>query len=85
MMMGQRAAASAQRIFEILDTEPEVAERPGAVDLVDAQGAIELDGVRFGYGDVPVLTDVHETAQAAQNSEDRDDAGDDLLEAGQDE
>jgi ATP-binding cassette subfamily B protein len=53
MMMGQRAAASAQRIFEILDTEPEVAERPDAVDLLDARGSIDFDGVRFGYGDGP--------------------------------
>jgi ATP-binding cassette subfamily B protein len=51
MMMGQRAAASAQRIFEILDTEPEVADRPGAVDLVECEGAIEFDHVRFGYGE----------------------------------
>lgn len=49
MMMGQRAAASAQRIFEILDTEPEVADHPGSVDLVECEGAIEFDDVRFGY------------------------------------
>ena len=49
MMMGQRAAASAQRIFEILDTQPEVADRPGAYDLVECEGAIEFDHVRFGY------------------------------------
>ena len=53
LMMSQRAAASAQRIFEILDTEPEIVDRPGAVDLVDPRGAIELDDVRFGYGDGP--------------------------------
>src|SRR3954463_13039010 len=53
MMMSQRAAASAQRIFEILDTEPEVQDRPGAIDLVTCQGAIDFDHVRFGYGDGP--------------------------------
>ncbi|MEA3020350.1 MAG: ATP-binding cassette, subfamily bacterial, partial [Actinomycetota bacterium] len=59
MMMGQRAAASAQRIFEILDTPPEVADRPGAYDLVDCEGAIEFDHVRFGYADGPdVITDL---------------------------
>lgn len=56
LMWGQRAAASAQRIYEVLDETPEVAERPGAVDLVDPRGEVEFDGVRFGYaGSPPVL------------------------------
>ena len=38
MMMGQRAAASAARIYEILDEPPEIVDRPGAVDLVDPDG-----------------------------------------------
>ena len=38
VMMGQRAKASAERIFEILDESPEVVERPGAFDLIDARG-----------------------------------------------
>ena len=57
MMMSQRAAASAQRIFEILDTEPEVADKSGAIDLVDCEGGIVFDGVRFGYGDGPDVLD----------------------------
>lgn len=58
LMLGQRARASAQRIFEVLDTGPTVTDRPGAVDLVDARGAIEFDGVHFGYrGAAPVLDD----------------------------
>ena len=36
LMLGQRAAASAQRIYEILDEPPDIVDRPGAVDLVDA-------------------------------------------------
>ncbi|HVM51721.1 MAG TPA: ABC transporter ATP-binding protein [Acidimicrobiales bacterium] len=59
LMMSQRAAASAQRIFEILDSESEIVDRPGAVDLVDARGEITFDHVRFGYGDGPdILTDL---------------------------
>ena len=38
VMMGQRAKASAERIFEILDENPEIVERPGAYDLVDVHG-----------------------------------------------
>ncbi|HEX7168024.1 MAG TPA: ABC transporter ATP-binding protein, partial [Acidimicrobiales bacterium] len=56
MMMGQRAAASAARIFEIVDEPEDVFDRPGAVDLVDADGDVRFDGVTFAYGDAaPVL------------------------------
>ncbi len=38
VMMGQRAAASAGRIYEVLDERPTIVDRPGAVDLVDCRG-----------------------------------------------
>ena len=50
LMLQQRAAASAGRIYELLDERPEVVDRPGAVDLVEPAGRVELDHVRFGYG-----------------------------------
>ncbi len=49
LMMGQRARASASRIFEILDEAPEIVDRPDAVDLVLARGEVEFDDVSFGY------------------------------------
>lgn len=56
LLLGQRAAASAGRIYEILDTEPEIVDRPGAVDLVDPRGEVELRDVTFRYGEAgPVL------------------------------
>ena len=51
MIMSQRAAASAGRIFEILDTPAEIIDRPDAVDLVDPAGAVTFDHVSFRYGD----------------------------------
>jgi ATP-binding cassette subfamily B protein len=57
LMMGQRARASAERIFEILDEGPEIVDRPGAVDLDDVRGRVELRDVRFGYGDGPPVLD----------------------------
>ena len=51
IMSAQRAAASAQRILEILDEEPEIQDSPGAADLVDCQGDVEFRGVRFSYVD----------------------------------
>ena len=50
MMLAQRAAASAGRIFEILDEAPEIVDRPGAIDLVDPRGDVTFDSVHFGYG-----------------------------------
>ena len=46
----QRAAASAQRIFEILDRVPSVAEPAVPVDPENLRGEIELRGVGFRYG-----------------------------------
>lgn len=57
MMMGQRAAASAARIYEILDTAPEIVDRPGAVDLVEPEGRIEVRDVSFKYADGPQVLD----------------------------
>jgi ATP-binding cassette subfamily B protein len=49
LMMGQRASASAQRIYEVLDEQPDVVDRPGAVDLVDCRGDVHFDDVTFQY------------------------------------
>ena len=45
VMMGQRAAASAERIYEILDEQPTIVDRPGAVDLVDCKGDVRFETV----------------------------------------
>lgn len=57
LMLGQRAAASAQRIYQVLDTEPEIVDRAGAVALTEPRGEVELDDVHFAYPgrDEPVL------------------------------
>ena len=57
LMLSQRAAASAGRIFEIVDEVPEVVERPGAVDLVDPAGDVRLVAVRFGYHGAGTILD----------------------------
>ncbi|HLN15535.1 MAG TPA: ABC transporter ATP-binding protein [Acidimicrobiales bacterium] len=51
IMMGQRAAASAGRIYEVLDEKPTVVDRPGAVDLVTCEGDVSFDSVDFAYGE----------------------------------
>ncbi|HXY91700.1 MAG TPA: ABC transporter ATP-binding protein [Acidimicrobiia bacterium] len=49
MMMGQRAKAAAQRVLEVLDTEPDMVDAPGAVDIVDCEGDVEFRDVDFAY------------------------------------
>ncbi|HEV3366591.1 MAG TPA: ABC transporter ATP-binding protein [Acidimicrobiales bacterium] len=49
IMMGQRAAASAERIYEIIDEEPTVTDKPDAVDLTDCRGDVRFSHVDFAY------------------------------------
>jgi ATP-binding cassette subfamily B protein/subfamily B ATP-binding cassette protein MsbA len=54
-----RAAVSAERIGEILQMEPEILDRPGAVRAGRLRGEIALRNVSFGYAGGPdVLHDV---------------------------
>src|SRR6202034_2041980 len=49
IMMGQRAAASADRIYEIIDEQPTVTDAPDAVDLTGVQGDVRFNHVDFAY------------------------------------
>lgn len=40
---------SFERVFEVLDANESIAERPGAIDLVDPKGVIEFRNVTFRY------------------------------------
>jgi ATP-binding cassette subfamily B protein len=54
----QQSIASAERMFSLLDSEPEVRDRPEAYDPGSLQGDIEFDHVTFYYDeDKPVLQD----------------------------
>src|SRR5204863_4293465 len=55
----QRATASGERIFQIMDEPEEIAERPDAVELPPGGGELRFEGVRFEYLEGrPVLEDV---------------------------
>ncbi len=54
----QHAIASAERIFSLIDSVPDVVDRPGAIDPGTIMGDVEFDHVDFDYGDgTPVLAD----------------------------
>jgi ATP-binding cassette subfamily B protein len=48
--MAQRAVASGNRMFEILDREPRISSPPGAPPLPDGPGRVELHDVTLRYG-----------------------------------
>ncbi|MFH2103913.1 MAG: ABC transporter ATP-binding protein [Chloroflexota bacterium] len=55
----QHSIASAERIFKLLDTAPDVRDRADAIPAETIQGRIEFDHVHFYYEDrTPVLTDL---------------------------
>jgi subfamily B ATP-binding cassette protein MsbA len=49
------AAPSAERFFELMDAEPDVADIPGAVRLEGVREGIKISEVSFSYGREPVL------------------------------
>ena len=44
-----QASASAQRIFEILDTRSEIQNKPGAIELAHIRGHVQFEDVTFRY------------------------------------
>ncbi len=56
----QNSVASAERVFSLIDAEPEIVDRPNAFDPGTLRGDIEFDHVDFYYeADKPVLKDFH--------------------------
>ncbi|MCL2031434.1 MAG: ABC transporter ATP-binding protein/permease [Oscillospiraceae bacterium] len=55
----QLALAGAERVFEVLDTEPTIRDAPGARDMGRLSGQLSFEGVSFSYkGGLPVLEDI---------------------------
>ncbi|HHY35147.1 MAG TPA: ABC transporter ATP-binding protein [Firmicutes bacterium] len=62
-----QGAVSAERVFEVLDWEPNVKDRPGAIWLSDVAGRVEFKNVTFEYQkDLPVLHDVNLEARPGE-------------------
>jgi ATP-binding cassette, subfamily B, bacterial MsbA len=54
----QRSLGAAERVFEIIDEVPEIADAPGAIEMPRARGEVEFAGVSFRYDDEYVLNKV---------------------------
>ncbi|TPG62261.1 ABC transporter ATP-binding protein [Hymenobacter nivis] len=62
----QRGLVAGERVLRIIDTEPTVRDRPGALTLPPFEREIELRDVQFSYGDTPVLHDLNLTIKKGQ-------------------
>jgi len=56
--MYQQAAASMERVEEVLSRRPAVMDAPGVRPLPEIRGSIGFEGVNFGYFNRPVLHDI---------------------------
>ncbi len=54
----QSACAAAERVFRLIDEEPEPADAPGALALCNVEGNVEMQHVQFGY--LPGKTIIHD-------------------------
>jgi ATP-binding cassette subfamily B protein len=63
----QAALAGAERVFEIIDTPPEIPDAADAQPLESIQGEVHFENVNFGYSpDVPVIKNMTLEAKAGQ-------------------
>jgi subfamily B ATP-binding cassette protein MsbA len=64
----QQASASAERIFEILDIQPEVHDAPDAISISRIKGDVELRDVLFSYnGGITVLNHINLKVNAGES------------------
>lgn len=62
-----RAMAGAERVFEVIDSQPETYSKPGAVQMPDMRGDVTFENVRFGYDKSnPVLKGVNLDIKAGE-------------------
>ncbi|CAO4138967.1 ABC transporter ATP-binding protein [Methylorubrum extorquens] len=62
-----KGIAGFRRYQDLLATEPDIADRPGAIPAPPLKGEIRFEGVRFGYSpDRPVLSEIDLTIHAGE-------------------
>lgn len=63
----QSAMAGGERVLELLDTRPAIADKTDAVDLLKVEGKVEFRQVSFAYNaDTPILRDINLTIEPGQ-------------------
>ncbi|MBN1828822.1 MAG: lipid A export permease/ATP-binding protein MsbA [Deltaproteobacteria bacterium] len=62
----QQGLAGAERVFEIMDSPPDVRDRDDATELPPINHCIDIDGVTFAYDEEPVLRGINVTIKAGE-------------------
>lgn len=62
----QKGEVSAQRIFEVLDTDVEIEDHPNSIDFESFKNQIEFKNVSFGYGKKEVIQNFNLTIQKGE-------------------
>lgn len=62
----QQGIAGAERVFSIIDADPDIKDKQGALTLPDIARCIELKDVSFRYEETPVLKNVNLTIKAGE-------------------
>ena len=62
----QEGLSAGERIFSLIDTEPEVRDAPDAITLGEISGKVEFDKVSFAYDSVPLLKEINLTVNPGQ-------------------
>ena len=63
----QQSIAGADRVFEVLDTEPDIKDSPDAIEIANSRGEITFNDVSFDYNPSnPVLQGISFTAKPGQ-------------------
>ncbi|HDM37710.1 MAG TPA: ATP-binding cassette domain-containing protein, partial [Candidatus Omnitrophica bacterium] len=65
-LINQRALAAADRIFNILDEQPDIKEKKGALELPGFKDKVEFRNVSFRYEDTYVLKDINLEVQKGE-------------------
>ncbi len=57
--INQQAMAASERIYEVLETQASVVDKPGAPELSGFKEKISFQAVSFSYADTPILSDIN--------------------------
>lgn len=62
----QRAMGAAERVFEVIDQQPDIVDPADPVPVGRVTGEVAFAGVNFSYGEEPVLQDISLTARKGE-------------------
>jgi subfamily B ATP-binding cassette protein MsbA len=62
----QNGIAAAERVFSIIDLDPDIKDKPNAVDIAPVRNGIDIENVTFCYEKKPVLKSINLSIKAGE-------------------